>query len=710
MKIPRITLLILLALFVGFTACRRDKDDDNKPVVEATPDENGNIYITNQLNEAVYLYQGADLLKEIPADSELFLVNVKNQGLAVLLKVWRKSEVENWESPDEATVFRMWEVVLATGTDEKDRATWVLKESDDPSAASGTVIFDYPETSENGRANIYSVDVFLNSKTGAKIASLAPGTSRKVGIEYNYHVIYYRYWYSDPNGTQGSQEVGWLGDQETISTTINAANPERTLDIPVLDNSSIGRTGKVKITNNSGQDIQIFAGEQPIEAITILGDGGSTQGLSYLNAGESYNYNIPEGAYTLSARNITSGSTIISKDVMIAELYQAKWDVTANPDEQTLTIINQTEERYTLHDASTGDYLGFWVDANSTDEMNFPTDVSSLMAISWGTTITQIYDPIPSELTITDAGADMDVSTGTASLTSTTSAQLGGELINVGTGVSQHGHCWSSTNAMPSISDNKTELGEATQAGTFTSSLSDLDLDKTYYIRAYAMTNNTVVYGQVTTLSTTIPDVALSEDFESYTDFSLDIGNWTNSDFDGKISYGFEPEDYPNEEIVSPFILFNPTATNPPITYFTAHSGNKFVASMSAKENQTNDWLISPAVQLGNNYEVSLWARSINDAYGLDKFRVAVSSGSTKPSDFTIISGTNAVSTTTEWKEYTFSLSAYNLQNVRIAIIGESYDTFMLMIDDVSVRRSGVTTKHSHKTTGDEGWRAKRSN
>ena len=68
--------------------------------------------------------------------------------------------------------------------------------------------------------------------------------------------------------------------------------------------------------------------------------------------------------------------------------------------------------------------------------------------------------------------------------------------------VTQHGHVWSSTNALPGLSDTKTLLGPA---GTivFTSNLTGLQPGTTYYIRPYATNTAGTAFGTIVTFTTT---------------------------------------------------------------------------------------------------------------------------------------------------------------------------------------------------------------
>lgn len=74
-----------------------------------------------------------------------------------------------------------------------------------------------------------------------------------------------------------------------------------------------------------------------------------------------------------------------------------------------------------------------------------------------------------------------------------TTAVCGGEIINDGGyTVTARGVCWS-TNQNPTISDNKTSDGSG--AGIFTSSMTGLRANTTYYIRAYATNSYGTGYG-----------------------------------------------------------------------------------------------------------------------------------------------------------------------------------------------------------------------
>jgi len=177
------------------------------------------------------------------------------------------------------------------------------------------------------------------------------------------------------------------------------------------------------------------------------------------------------------------------------------------------------------------------------------------------------------------------------------------------------------------------------------------------------------------------------DDFESYDDFVLEFAPWTNIDVDGSDTYGMTDTDWPHTGEPQAFIIFNPLTTTPPVEDMTAHSGDKLAACLAAVPSPTNDdWMITPLVNLADNSHLSFWAKSYTDQYGLERFRVGVSTTGMDPADFTIISAGDYVEAPVEdWTEYTYDLSAYNGQQIYVGIQCVSNDAFIFMVDDVYI-------------------------
>ena len=199
--------------------------------------------------------------------------------------------------------------------------------------------------------------------------------------------------------------------------------------------------------------------------------------------------------------------------------------------------------------------------------------------------------------------------------------------------------------------------------------------------------NVTVVTGQTTTVNFVLPpsSILFEDGFETYPDFVIDFAPWTVIDVDQSATYRIGGYDWPNAEAPQAFIIFNPSATVP-VLDFAAHGGSKFAASFAAVNAPNNDWMITP--QLNGVTELKFWARSYNTSYGLEKFKVGVSTTGTAPADFTIISGTTPVAAPAEWTEYTYPLAQYSGSPAYIGINCVSPDVFIFLVDDVVVNGS----------------------
>jgi len=180
------------------------------------------------------------------------------------------------------------------------------------------------------------------------------------------------------------------------------------------------------------------------------------------------------------------------------------------------------------------------------------------------------------------------------------------------------------------------------------------------------------------------------QDFEDLDDFTFNFTPWTVEDLDGAVTYGIEGVDFPNSGNPMAFIVFNPENTTPSLGSDPAiqpHGGTKFAACFSAIAPETNDdWIISPQIELGDNSSISFWVKSYTDQYGLEKYRVAVSTTDNNPGSFTVISGTSPLQAPADnWEEKTFDLEDYDNQSVYIAIHCVSEDAFIFMLDDIFI-------------------------
>ncbi len=193
-----------------------------------------------------------------------------------------------------------------------------------------------------------------------------------------------------------------------------------------------------------------------------------------------------------------------------------------------------------------------------------------------------------------------------------------------------------------------------------------------------------VVTGQTTTVNFQLAPTAelLVDGFESYENFSIMFAPWTLVDVDQSTTYGMTGITWPNAYAAMAYMIFVPSAATPAVTDAETHGGLKMAASFASTTPPNNDWLITP--QVTNPQQIKFWAKSYTAQYGLERFKVGVSTTGTNPANFTIISGANYVQAPIDWTEYTYDVSSYN-GPVYIGIQCLSNDAFIFFVDDVTI-------------------------
>ncbi len=184
------------------------------------------------------------------------------------------------------------------------------------------------------------------------------------------------------------------------------------------------------------------------------------------------------------------------------------------------------------------------------------------------------------------------------------------------------------------------------------------------------------------------------DNFECHTEFAIsDIGDWVMYDLDGGTTWGANAVDFTNESYVGTGIIYNQelaTGTGGDISAWDTYEGNQGLYFFASGANSTtfpnDDWMISPEFTLSGvtSPTFSMWAKSVNDTYGLERFQVGVGN-STDYNDFTIISEGTYIEAPTNWTQYQFDLSQYEGQTIRIAIHYMSNDSFVLQTDSYTV-------------------------
>ena len=195
--------------------------------------------------------------------------------------------------------------------------------------------------------------------------------------------------------------------------------------------------------------------------------------------------------------------------------------------------------------------------------------------------------------------------------------------------------------------------------------------------------------------------ILFEDSFETYTNFAIaNIGQWTMIDVDGAPTYTIQQGTappvtlvYPNAGYTGAFMVLNPSQSQPVFTaQWNPKTGSKVAACFDAivggtgPQGPNNDWLISPQVTLGpSGNTLTFWAKSITASYGLERFKVGISTTGTAAANFTVITAGTYVQAPIEWTQYTYNLDAYAGQSVYISINCVSDDAFAFLVDDFKV-------------------------
>ena len=185
------------------------------------------------------------------------------------------------------------------------------------------------------------------------------------------------------------------------------------------------------------------------------------------------------------------------------------------------------------------------------------------------------------------------------------------------------------------------------------------------------------------------------ESFEDYQDFDIAILGAYQWDLDESPTYGAQNFDFENEAYVGTAIVFNSSVMtdadpNDPQdrTIWNARTGEKGLYMIAATSLLNDDYIITPRIDLTsvNAAQFSFWAKSLTDAYGLERFHVLLSTTSSNYFDFTVELSDGELQAPLEYTEYSYDLSDYEGQMVYLAIHYVAQDSFVFQMDDFLVQ------------------------
>lgn len=176
----------------------------------------------------------------------------------------------------------------------------------------------------------------------------------------------------------------------------------------------------------------------------------------------------------------------------------------------------------------------------------------------------------------------------------------------------------------------------------------------------------------------------ITEGFEGYDAFSIsNVGDWTLVDGDNATTYSVSDKSYDHANGKFAYIVFNPSAIDATDASILPHGGKQYMASMASQaadtpEGHNDDWLISPQLS-GKAQTVSLWVKSLNNNYGLEKYQVLYSTTTTDTASFKLLSEAEAPAEA--WQEVKAELPE---GTKFFAIRCVSEERFMFMVDDIT--------------------------
>lgn len=117
-------------------------------------------------------------------------------------------------------------------------------------------------------------------------------------------------------------------------------------------------------------------------------------------------------------------------------------------------------------------------------------------------------------------------------------------------------------------------------------------------------------------------------------------------------------------------------------------TSNKCAVSTSwyRKAGRSDDWMITPAIEIGSDQAVMRWKSKAGDKDYRDGYSVYVSETASSPDEFKLLTPAYTVARErAEWTDHELPLSEFKGKSVRVAIVNNSEDCHTLYIDDIFV-------------------------
>ena len=205
---------------------------------------------------------------------------------------------------------------------------------------------------------------------------------------------------------------------------------------------------------------------------------------------------------SITSNSATSGGSITDDGGAVITARGVCWNTTGSP---------SISDKKTTDGTGTGSFTSSLTGLESNTTYHVRTYATNEAGTAYG-----------NEITFTTKEGIPDLTTSEVTSITINSATSGGNITSDGGAViTARGVCWNTTGS-PSISDKKTTDGTGT--GSFTSSLTGLESNTTYYIRAYATNSASTGYGDEEWFKTAKADI--TGETGTFTDYDGNTYNW----------------------------------------------------------------------------------------------------------------------------------------------------------------------------------------
>ncbi|HPM05053.1 MAG TPA: choice-of-anchor J domain-containing protein [Candidatus Cloacimonas sp.] len=234
------------------------------------------------------------------------------------------------------------------------------------------------------------------------------------------------------------------------------------------------------------------------------------------------------------------------------------------------------------------------------------------------------------------------------------------------------------------------------QANCLVTSFRDTEVQQgqTYFYYVTAVTASGSESNPSNLISVSVPYTGetplLMQGFENCQAFTGVVPAWQNLDLDGSATWDWPQHSFPGESAAWGWFVFEPSLVSPPLTaQLAAYSGARMAISLSAVAPPNNDWLISPALHLGEKAMLKFWGRSVDPSFGLERLQVLISNTDGNWTSFKPLHSEAFLQVPGVWTEYSYDLSTWAGQRVLLAWRCVSVDALALCLDNLSVFSEG---------------------